>query len=176
MNILALSGSLRSSSSNSALVRAAAALVPEGAQLTIFEGIGELPHFNPDLDSEPAHAAVQRYRDALKAADAVFICTPEYAHGAPGVLKNALDWVVGSGELVDKPVALVSASPGADGGSWAYSTLRETLTVMNTKFVEAASMMVPIVRKKIDAEGKIIDAEFEQRLRALFVHLAAACA
>ena len=96
MKILAISGSLRRVSSNSTLLRAATLLAPEGMEITLFEGLGGLPHFNPDLEgTEPP--SVPDFRARLQAADGVLICSPEYAHGVPGVLKNALDWVVGSG-------------------------------------------------------------------------------
>lgn len=134
MKILAVSGSLRSASSNSVLLRAAATAAPPGIIVSIFEGIGDLPHFNPDLDppEDPApHPAVAEWRRCLCEADAVIFSTPEYAHGVPGVLKNALDWIVGSGELVDKPVALLQTS--ATRGEFARASLVETLTVMSAR-------------------------------------------
>ena len=114
VHVLAISGSLRSGSSNTILLRAAAELAPRGLSVAFYEGLGELPHFNPDLDDEAnPPPQVREFRDALRAADGVMICSPEYAHGVPGSLKNALDWVVGSGELSGKPVALINASPRA---------------------------------------------------------------
>src|SRR5512134_528071 len=114
MKILALSGSLRAGSSNARLLRAAAAVAPPGMAFTFYEALGSLPHFNPDLDGEGATPppAVAAFRRALGAADGVVISSPEYAHGVPGSLKNALDWLVSSGELTDKPLALLTASPG----------------------------------------------------------------
>jgi chromate reductase len=109
LRVVAISGSLRRSSSNTALVSAAARLAPESVDVSIYAELAELPPFNPDLDSDPAPAAVARFRAQLQTCDAVLISSPEYAHGVPGVLKNALDWVVGSGELVDKPIALINA-------------------------------------------------------------------
>ncbi len=134
MKILAVSGSLRAASSNSLLLQALAAAAPPELDVSIFEGIGDLPHFNPDLDppEDPApHPAVAEWRRHLRAADAVIFSTPEYAHGVPGVLKNALDWVVGSGELVGKPVALFQTS--ATRGEFARASLVETLTVMSAR-------------------------------------------
>src|SRR5215510_1063207 len=113
MQILAISGSLRADSSNAALLRAAAACAPDGMEFRFYDRqLGGLPHFNPDLDGEGAVAppAVAELRALLGAADGVLICTPEYAHGIPGALKNALDWIVSSGELERKPVALIVAS------------------------------------------------------------------
>ncbi|MDQ4141691.1 MAG: NAD(P)H-dependent oxidoreductase, partial [Bacteroidota bacterium] len=123
MKILAISGSLKSTSKNSILVRAIGTLVPEGWQYTIYNGLDDLPHFSPERDIEPAPEAVQKLRSSLKAADAVLICTPEYAHGMPGSLKNALDWTVSSGEFVGKPVAVLSASPSMLGGDKAHAGL-----------------------------------------------------
>src|SRR5882724_10769909 len=113
VRVLAISGSLRRASSNSALVAAAARLAPDTVKVSIYRGLEELPHFNPDLDDDSAPQSVVGFRASLQACDAVLISSPEYAHGVPGVVKNALDWVVGSGELVDKPIALVNASPRA---------------------------------------------------------------
>src|SRR6476619_6816426 len=117
--ILSISGSLRRGSSNTTVLRAAALLAPEGVTISMFEEIGSLPHFNPDLDGIEG-SAVLDFRRRLQDADGVLISSPEYAHGVPGSLKNALDWIVGSGELVDKPVAIINASPQS---SHAYASL-----------------------------------------------------
>src|SRR5262249_47022129 len=110
VRVLAISGSLRSGSSNTILLRAAAELAPRGLCVILYGGLADLPHFNPDLDDEAnPPPQVREFRDALRAADGLMICSPEYAHGVPGSLKNALDWVVGSGELSGKPVALINA-------------------------------------------------------------------
>ena len=130
MNILAISGSLRSASKYTKLLRAMAELDPS---ITLFERIGELPHFNSDVDDAGAPQPVLDYREALKSADLILICSPEYAHGVPGVMKNALDWVVGSGELIDKPIVLINASPAS---KFAVAQLTETLTVMSAKVVQ----------------------------------------
>src|SRR5678815_2488952 len=100
VRVLAISGSLRRASSNSALIEAVARLAPDTVDVSIYRELETLPPFNPDRDSGPAPAAVARFRAALQACDAVLISSPEYAHGVPGVLKNALDWLVGSGELL----------------------------------------------------------------------------
>src|SRR3982751_6815740 len=102
MKILAISGSLRAQSSNAALLRAAAALAPADVAFDFYDGLGALPPFNPDLDEEgmSASAPVADLRARAAAAGGVMICSPEYAHGMPGVLKNALDWLVSVGELV----------------------------------------------------------------------------
>ncbi len=144
MNLLLVSGSLRGASSNSALIRAAAQLSVPDVVSVVFEGIGALPHFNPDLDGDPADVHVQRWRDALRSADAVLFSTPEYAHGLPGTLKNALDWVVGSGEFLYKPVGLLNASAAS---TYAQASLHETLSVMMAEMVPDAIAVVPLATR-----------------------------
>src|ERR1700730_7815224 len=109
IRILAISGSLRQRSLNTALIRSAVHLTPQGMEIDVYEGIGNLPLFNPDLEGvEPS--VVLDFRAQLKQSSGVLISSPEYAHGITGVLKNALDWVVGSGEFVEKPVCLINTS------------------------------------------------------------------
>jgi len=153
MKILGISGSLQGRSTNTALILAAAEVAPEGVEVTPFEGIGGLPHFNPDLDGDDAPGAVVAFRERLGSADALIVATPEYAHGAPGVLKNALDWVVGSGELMHKPIGLVSASPNWTGGMRAQLVLIPTLLVMDTRIVAQATFQLG--RKDLDEGGRI---------------------
>jgi len=153
MRILAISGSLRLASSNTALLRAAATLAPEGVEITLYGGLGNLPHFNPDLEGT-GPPSVMDFRTRLQVSDGVLISSPEYAHGVPGVLKNALDWLVGSGEFVGKPVALLNASPRA---TYAQASLAETITVMSARIVDEASITMPRVHYvffKITHTGK----------------------
>jgi NAD(P)H-dependent FMN reductase len=145
VRILAISGSLRSGSTNTAVLHAAAHLAPGGVEIRVWSGIANLPHFNPDLDRGLTLESVETFREELRAADAVMICSPEYAHGVPGVLKNALDWVVGSGEFIDKPVALINASPCA---TIAHASLAETLRTMTAAVVPEASVTLPILSGK----------------------------
>jgi NAD(P)H-dependent FMN reductase len=162
IRVLAISGSLRRSSSNTALVRAAAQLAPQVVDLSIYTELGALPPFNPDLDKECAPETVTRFRDQLQACEAVLIASPEYAHGVPGVLKNALDWVVGSGELVDKPIAVINASPRA---THAWMSLKETLLVMSARLIAAASITIPLDGRALDAKGIASDARLSAALR-----------
>lgn len=154
--MLAISGSLRAASANTMLLRAAAQLVPTGVTVALYDGLDSLPHFSPERDTASAPDAVTALRAQLRAADAVLICTPEYAHGIPGVLKNMLDWVVSSGEFVNKPVGIVSA---ATGGDYAHASLTETLAVMSANIEDKASLIISAVRTKIDAEGRITDPQ-----------------
>ena len=142
LTVLAISGSLRKASLNTAMLTMAAACAPPGMHVKLFDRLGALPLFNPDLETnEPA--AVARLRHDIAAADAVFVASPEYAHGVSGVMKNALDWMVASGVFVDKPVVLWNASPRA---SHALAALRETLTVMSAKLIAEAGLELLIKR------------------------------
>lgn len=156
MQILAISGSLRSASSNTTLLRAASRLAPTTVAITLYQGLGDLPHFNPDLDGEGVSPppAVADLRHQLQAADGILICSPEYAHGVPGTLKNALDWIVSSGEFMGKPVALLNASRHA---TYAQAALTETLTVMMAPIVTEASIIIPIQGKAWDEETILAD-------------------
>ena len=149
VHILAISGSLRQESSNRALVEAAARLAADSVDVAVYRQLEELPLFNPDLDGLDPPAPVARFRAALQACHGVLISSPEYAHGVAGAMKNALDWVV-SGELEEKPVALINASRRATP---AHAALMETLTVMSAHLVAAASITVPLQGRGLDASG-----------------------
>jgi chromate reductase, NAD(P)H dehydrogenase (quinone) len=163
MRVLAISGSLRASSSNTALLQAAAVLAPPGVEVTLYDRLGDLPQFNPDIDGELVSTSVKDLRSRLQAADGVVFSVPEYAHGVPGALKNALDWVVGSGELVDKPVVLFNASSRA---TYAQASLTETLTVMSAKLVPEASITVQLLGKPYNAGQIADDAGMSAALRS----------
>lgn len=171
MKIVALSGSLRPESSSTALLRALAGLAPDDVSVAIYGGLDDLPHFSPERDTEPAPPVVQALRELLTGSDAVVICTPEYAHGMPGSLKNALDWLVGSGEMVDKPVAALSASPSPEGGASARAWLVQTLTVMSANVVPEASFAIGLVRTKLDADGSVSDPATVAALRGVLTAL-----
>lgn len=161
MQFLAISGSLRRVSSNTALLRAAAALAPEGVEIIVYKGLGDLPHFNPDLEeNEPE--SVTDFRARVREADGLLISSPEYAHGVPGVLKNALDWLVGGQEFINKPVALLSASPRA---THAQASLTETITVMTGRIVAEASITLPLLGMKLDESGIVSHLEMSSALR-----------
>ena len=175
MTILAISGSLRSSSSNTTILRAMCELAPAELEISIYEGIGDLPHFNPELVGEAspvenrdlALAPVQAWRDRLSKTDAVIFCTPEYAHGIPGVLKNALDWIVSSGEFMHKPTAVISASPAPDGGAKANASLVQTLEVMMANLVVGSTLCIPAVSAKLNDRGEIVEPDLILSLQSL---------
>jgi NAD(P)H-dependent FMN reductase len=150
--IIAISGSLRTASSNSALLRVATRLAPTDVQVELFNGIAGLPHFTPDLDDN-APTAVIDFRKCIGVADGLIIASPEYAHGVPGAMKNALDWLVGGSEIVNKPIALINAAPRA---THAYAALTEILTVMSATLVAGACITLPQAIHKLD-EPEIAD-------------------
>ena len=156
INILAISGSLRPNSSNGSIIDKISQLAPAGVIINLYNGTSALPHFNPDMDTDTPPATVTALRKLLANADGVLICTPEYAFGVPGSLKNVLDWTVSSGELVDKPVALITAS---SSGSHAHASLLLTLGAISAKVAEDAALLIPFVRTKVNADGSITDAE-----------------
>jgi len=138
--VLALSGSLRLASANTAMLNLAGACAPPAMQVTLYRGLGDLPLFNPDLEpSEPL--AVAHLQRAIADADALLIASPEYAHGVSSAMKNALDWMVSTGVFVDKPVVLWNASPRA---IHALAALHETLTVMSARLVPEAGLSLLI--------------------------------
>ena len=169
IQILAISGSLRSASTNTTLLNAAGALAPENMEFRVYSALGDLPHFNPDLDIQPAPLAVAEFRSQLCRSAGVIISSPEYAHGVPGVLKNALDWLVASGELYNKPVAFFSASPP---GTYAQASLTETLNVMMARVVPEACITVPLLGKKLDESGIIAEPEISSAVRSALARFA----
>ena len=141
MRVLGISGSLRRDSHNTELLRAAATLLPSGTELEIYDGLGEVPPFDEDVEKHEGHApeSVQRLRDAIGRADAVLFATPEYNHSIPGVLKNALDWVsrpYATNTLRNKPVAVMGASTGMFGAVWAQAELRKVLAAIGARVVD----------------------------------------
>src|SRR6187455_2016612 len=116
MRVLAICGSLQAKSANLSLLHRAQELMPADAALSIFDGIKDLPHFNPDLEQDGPLPVVDTWRRAIAESDALLIACPEYGHSLPGVLKNAVDWVIGSGELEGKIVALTASTPAAERG------------------------------------------------------------
>ena len=169
MKILAISGSLRAASLNSALLRATARIAPSDICIQVSRCIADLPLFNPDLESDyPAPVVV--LRSLLLAADAVLIASPEYAHGVTGAIKNALDWMVGNESLLGKPVALLNTSPRA---VHAQAALRETLVTMSARVVGEACITLPILGSGLNEDGIVrhpeIRAALFGALRALHV-------
>ena len=161
IRLLAISGSLRPASSNTTLLRAAAALAPENVEIELYDGVAGLPYFNPDLE-ELLPLPVVDFRAKVEAADGLIISSPEYAHGVPGAFKNALDWLVGGPEFVDKPVALFNASPRA---TYAQESLAETIRTMSGRIVSGASIALPLLGQRLDVGGIVSNPGMASKLR-----------
>jgi NAD(P)H-dependent FMN reductase len=165
INIVAISGSLKSTSSNATILKTIAKIAPDNVVIKIVEGLDTLPHFNPDSKEEIT--SVINFREHIKEADGVIFSTPEYAFGVPGVLKNALDWLVYSGELNEKPVAAISASPLHTGGDKALASLLLTLTALGTNMNADSSLSIGNIKNKINEAGEIADPGTMQALHSV---------
>lgn len=162
IRILALSGSLRKSSYNTALIKAVSDLAPAGVEVVAYSGLGDLPLFNPDLEGEDI-PAVNNLVCELGKSNGLIIASPEYAHGISGVLKNALDWLVSGEEFVYMPVALLNSSPRA---THAQAALREVITTMSGNIIEGASISVPLLSSNLDAEGIVKNTDISRSLKS----------
>lgn len=162
MKILAVSGSLGRRSSNTELLRAAQRLCVGGAEVVIYEGLKDIAPFDPDLEDDAAPQPVKDFRMLISCADGVLISSPEYAHGVSGVLKNALDWTVSTGDFYDKAVAVLNASPRA---TIALEAMKENLRTMGSRLVEEASITVAVMSRRLTADEIVADAEIAPSLR-----------
>jgi chromate reductase len=159
LRILAFAGSLRAASYNKMLLRAAVELAPAGMEIEIFD-IGGIPLFNEDVEAAGTPPAVEAFRDAIRRADALLIATPEYNHGVPGVLKNAIDWASRpprKSPLAGKPAALVGASPGMTGTARAQTQLRASFVFTDTPALPQPEVLVFRAHEKFDADGRLTD-------------------
>ena len=161
MNVLALSGSLRLLSINSALLRTAQRVAPPGIAVTVCSLLGTLPLFNPDLE-QAVPEPVANFRQQVATADALLIASPEYAHGVTGTIKNALDWLVSCEPFVGKPLAVINTSPRAHH---ADAALRETLTTMSAVVVVSASIDLPLLGAHTSEAAMLAQAPIVQALR-----------
>jgi chromate reductase len=164
MRILGICGSLQAKSGNLALLTAAAASVPPGVELVLFDGLRDLPHFNPDIEVSEVPDTVRRWRQALAESQAVLIASPEYGFSLPGALKNGIDWVISSGELEEKVVAITAAVPGPERGRRGLQALRDTLSAVRARIVggepiprgpEFEPQVATLVRTLVAAAGGI---------------------
>lgn len=150
--ILAIPGSLRTDSSSYELLKIISQRIPKDFSFEIYSAVGSLPHFN---GSENPPESVNHFQKKISDATGILICTPEYAFGVPGALKNALDWTVASGEFVNKPVALITASSQGEKG---HESLQQTLTAISAKLHPSTTLLISFIRAKVK-DGKIIDEE-----------------
>jgi NAD(P)H-dependent FMN reductase len=176
--LLLISGSLRAGSSNSATLRTAAALTPAGVEAEIYDGMGRLPHFNPDDDPADGiglDAEVATLRAALGEADALLLCTPEYAGALPGSFKNLLDWTVGGGQMDAMPTAWINVSGAAapSGGADAHESLRKILGFTGAQIVEDACLRLPLARGDVGEDGLIAPEEARAAIVGALTALAA---
>jgi chromate reductase len=168
MRVLAISGSLRNASSNTALLRALREEAPEGIEVELWDGLRSIPAYDADEDVVPGPAAVDAFRELVREADAVFFATPEYNSSVPGALKNALDWAsrpLATNAFRNKPVAVIGSSAGAFGGVWAAAELRKVLGAMGARVTEA-ELAVGHAHDKFDENGRLVDNEVRDGLRA----------
>jgi NAD(P)H-dependent FMN reductase len=163
-HVLAICGSLSKNSSNLNLIKVIMELVKDQFQTDIFEDLAEIPHFNPDHDIEPPPAPVMHFRNRLKTAHGILICTPEYAMGVPGTLKNAIDWTVSSCEFSRKPVALITAS---SMGRKAHESLLGTLRIIEAEITEQTQLLIPFIKSKISSAAGITDMATLEQVKTL---------
>ncbi|HEX7604040.1 MAG TPA: NAD(P)H-dependent oxidoreductase, partial [Polyangiaceae bacterium] len=167
MRILAVSGSLRRDSHNTQLLRAAVEAAPEGVEVELGDGLGDLPLYDQDLDTSEPVESVRRLREAWGAADAILFSTPEYNGSVPGGLKNAIDWAsrpVRESALTNQTVSVIGASPSQFGAMWAQQDLRKILGLAGARVV-GNELPVARAHEKFDHEGRLLDAELSERLR-----------
>ncbi|OOQ62079.1 NADPH-dependent FMN reductase [Mucilaginibacter pedocola] len=154
--IFAIPGSLRSGSSNHHILKFIGTLLPPDVNYFIYDRLAVIPPFDPGNDHEHVDENVAEFRSFIKNADVVIFCTPEYAFGVPGQLKNALDWTVSSGSFVEKPTALITASLG---GEACHAAMQLILGAINATLIPEATLLVKFVRSKVGADGEITDEE-----------------
>jgi chromate reductase, NAD(P)H dehydrogenase (quinone) len=161
ITILAVSGSLRATSANTQLIKDIQRWAPATIEFHIYPDLASIPAFD---DSAEEGEAVKEWRRQLTEADGIFICSPEYAFGIPGALKNAIDWTVGSGELVNKPLALVTA---ASSGDKAHAAWLNIFTALSANIPEGGALLIPFIRTKLNEKGEIADAATKTALQAV---------
>jgi chromate reductase, NAD(P)H dehydrogenase (quinone) len=167
MRILGISGSLRRDSHNTALLRAAAEVLPPDVEFELFDGLKAIPPYDADEDAPELHGAeVQALKDAIERADAILIATPEYNHSIPGVLKNALDWAsrpAGNSVLRGKPAAVVGASTGLFGAVWAQAEVRKVLAATGADVVDR-ELPVMQAHLQFDEYGNVHEEDLRGQL------------
>jgi chromate reductase len=161
--IFAISGSLRSGSSNHAILNFLNKLAPSDIAFTIYDSLALIPPFDPGNNDTPPEP-VTKFRNLIADADGLIICTPEYAYGIPGQLKNALDWTVSSGSFSGKPTALITASTGGEN---AHEALKKVLGAIDANRPEEATLLISFIRSKMDGSGNITDEQTTKSLKAV---------
>lgn len=173
-HVLVLLGSLRAASVNRQLAELAVEVAPDGVTLTLFDRLGELPFYNEDIDSEDVAEPVTALRRAAAQSEAVLVVTPEYNATIPGVLKNAIDWLsrpYGKGALKGKPLAVIGASLGSYGGTWAHDETRKSFAIAGPRVVDSIKLSVPL--KTLNGVHPREHAELADKVRTAVAELAA---
>ncbi|RWY50115.1 NADPH-dependent FMN reductase [Mucilaginibacter gilvus] len=160
--IFAISGSLRVGSTNHNILKHVGTLLPPKFDYHIYDALATIPPFDPGLDNDTPPQAVAELRGLISNADAIIICTPEYAYGVPGQLKNALDWMVSSGTFVDKSVSLITASLGGDA---CHAAMLLILGAINSTVIPEATLLIQFIRSKMGADGEIVDGETREEVK-----------
>ena len=165
--VIAISGSTRQNSTNHGLIKAITALSKDELDIFVYEGISTLPQFNPDNDNENVAAEVADFRQQLNNADGVIICTPEYAHGVPGTLKNAIDWTISTSQFPHKPTMLITTSTD---GRFGHQALLETLKAIEAKNIDNLQIVIRFAKTKISNENQIIDEKTLAQVKILIAN------
>jgi NAD(P)H-dependent FMN reductase len=160
VGILLISGSLRRRSTNTALLRTIDGIACSSYSTVLYDGLGDLPHFDPDLDHDPLPPPVEHLRTAIRQANATLFCTPEYAGALPGSFKNLLDWTIGDehpGSIYRKPVAWINVSASPTGAADAHESLGKVLAYAHADVIAEACVRIPVARQTIDGDGLVGD-------------------
>lgn len=163
-NILAISGSLRARSTNLTIIQSIAQMFADKINVTIYDGLARLPHFNPDLEKGAPLPEVEDFRRRIRAADGILICTPEYVFSIPGALKNALEWTVGTNDFAGVPMALITAS---SLGEKTHESLFLVLKTIEARISENTALLISGARTKVNSEGKFTDAPTIEAIKIL---------
>jgi NAD(P)H-dependent FMN reductase len=175
IRVLLISGSLRGGSTNAAVLRTLEVLAPAGIDASVFNGLADLPHFNPDDDVVPLHPAVATLRNEIRVSDALLFSTPEYAGALPGSFKNLLDWTIGDDDvrsISEKPVGWINAAPR--GAARAHASLEAVLGYANADMVAAACVQVPVTGAMLGDDDLIADPQVRSQICSALAKLAAA--
>jgi chromate reductase len=164
MKVAAICGSTRKNSTNHRLINAIRELYASELEIILYDRLDSLPHFNPDIEEASMPEQLLEFKQLLRFADGILICTPEYAHGVPGVLKNAIDWTVASCEFSNKPTCLITASTD---GKYGHAALIETLRVIEAGSIDELELLIPFAQTKISREGRITDEKTAGEVQSL---------
>jgi NAD(P)H-dependent FMN reductase len=167
-NILAICGSTRKQSANKDVISVITKMSQDTLEITMYDSLADLPFFDQDITDENMPASVIALREAISKADAVLICTPEYVFSLPGVLKNALEWMVSTTVFLDKPTALITAS---SSGEKAHESLVLVMKTLGVKTNEDLCLLISGVKSKLNSQGEVIDKVLLLKLKQLINHI-----